>query len=92
MTEETEVVWTPADRLLQITDLARPRAYARATPWLDRSLILTVVSYAVYRIPRIREALVAAANRNVKIRLIVETPNRIEGQDEYDCLVALGQR
>ncbi len=51
---------------------------------------LTVVSYAVYRIPCIREALVAAANRGVVIRLIVETPNRIEGQGEYDCLLALG--
>ncbi len=51
---------------------------------------LTVVSYAVYRIPRIREALVAATNRNVGIRLILETPNRIEGQGEYDCLLALG--
>ena len=51
---------------------------------------LTVVSYAVYRIPRIREALIAAANRGVSIQLIVETPNRIEGQGEYDCLLALG--
>ena len=25
------------------------------------------------------------------IRLIVETPNRIEGQGEYDCLLALGE-
>ena len=49
-----------------------------------------MVSYAVYRIPRIREALVAAASRGVGIRLIVETPNRIEGQGEYDCLLALG--
>jgi len=27
----------------------------------------------------------------VNIRLIVETPNRIEGQSEYDCLLALGE-
>jgi phosphatidylserine/phosphatidylglycerophosphate/cardiolipin synthase-like enzyme len=53
---------------------------------------LTVVSYAVYRIPRIKEALVAAANRGVQIRIIVETPNRTEGQDEYDCVLALGDR
>ena len=51
---------------------------------------LTVASYAVYRIPRIREALVAAASRGVRIRVIVETPNRVEGQGEYDCLMALG--
>jgi len=53
---------------------------------------LTVVSYAVYRIPRIREALVSAANRGVNIRLIVETPSQIEGQSEYDCLLALGNK
>ena len=29
-------------------------------------------------------------NRGVAIRLIVETPNRIEGQGEYDCLLSLG--
>lgn len=51
---------------------------------------LTVVSYAVYRIPRVCEALVAAASRGVELRIIVETPNRIEGQGEYDCLRALG--
>ncbi len=51
---------------------------------------LTVVSYAVYRIPRIRDALVAAASRGVSIRLIVETPNRVEGLSEYDCVLALG--
>jgi phosphatidylserine/phosphatidylglycerophosphate/cardiolipin synthase-like enzyme len=52
---------------------------------------LTIVSYAVYRIPRIREALIAAAGRGIDITVIVETPNRIEGQNEYDCLLALGQ-
>lgn len=49
-----------------------------------------MVCYAVYRIPRIRKALVSAAGRGVGIRLILETPNRIEGQGEYDCPMALG--
>lgn len=85
--ENVEIVWTgpePAETrfrqteqaILEVVNLAKKR--------------LTVVSYAVYRIPRIRDALVAAANRGVSIRLIVETPNRIEGQGEYDCLTALG--
>jgi len=51
---------------------------------------LTIVSYAVYRIPRIQNALIAAANRGVSIRVIVETPNLAEGQNEYNCLLALG--
>ena len=53
---------------------------------------ITLVSYAVYRIPRIRDALVRAAYRGVDITLVLETPNRLEGQNEYDCLLALGDK
>jgi len=85
--ETAEIVWTgpesPDTRfrrteqaILEVVNLATKR--------------LTVVSYAVYRIPHIGAALVAAAQRGVKIRVIVETPNRIEGQGEYDCIQALG--
>ena len=82
-----EIVWTgpeTADTRFRQTEQAVLEVINTATKRL------TVVSYAVYRIPRIREALVAAANRLVSIRLIVETPNRIEGQGEYDCLRSLG--
>lgn len=85
--ETVEIVWTGPEptetrfrqteqAILEVVNSARQR--------------LTVVSYAVYRIPRIRDALIAAATRGVSIRLIVETPNRIEGQGEYNCLLALG--
>jgi len=85
--QNVEMVWTGPEMsdapsrsteqaILEVLDSARDR--------------LTLVSYAVYRIPRISEALVAAASRGVRLRLIVETPNRIEGQGEYDCLRALG--
>ena len=85
--EAVEVVWTgpePADTRFRHTEQAVLEVIDTA------ARRLTVVSYAVYRIPRIRDALVAAADRGVGIRLIVETPNRIEGQGEYDCLAALG--
>lgn len=85
--ESVEIVWTgpeTADTRFRHTEQAILEVLNSATSRL------TVVSYAVYRIPRIREALIAAANRGVGIRLIVETPNRIEGQSEYDCLLALG--
>jgi phosphatidylserine/phosphatidylglycerophosphate/cardiolipin synthase-like enzyme len=85
--ETVEIVWTgpePSDTRFRQTEQAILEVVNSATRRL------TVVSYAVYRIPRIREALVAAANRGVRIHLIVETPNRIEGQGEYDCLLALG--
>jgi phosphatidylserine/phosphatidylglycerophosphate/cardiolipin synthase-like enzyme len=85
--EVVEIVWTgpePAETRFRHTEQAILEIVNSATKRL------TVVSYAVYRIPRIREALVAAASRGVNIRLIVETPNRVEGQGEYDCLLALG--
>ena len=33
-----------------------------------------------------------AAHRGVRINVIVETPNKIEGQDEYDTIQALGDQ
>lgn len=85
--ETVEVVWTgpePAGTRVRQTEQAILEVVNSATKRL------TVVSYVVYRVPRIREVLVAAADRGVNIRLIVETPSRIEGQGEYDCLLALG--
>lgn len=85
--ETVEVVWTgpeTSDTRFRHTEQAILEVLNSATRRL------TVVSYAVYRIPRVREALVAAASRGVSIRLVVETPNRVEGQSEYDCLMALG--
>ena len=85
--ETVEIVWTgpePAETRFRQTEQAILEVVNSATRRL------TVVSYAVYRIPRIRDALIAAASRSVNIRLIVETPNRVEGQGEYDCILALG--
>jgi phosphatidylserine/phosphatidylglycerophosphate/cardiolipin synthase-like enzyme len=87
--ETVEIVWTgpePVETRFRQTEQAILEVVNSATKRL------TVVSYAVYKIPRISDALVAAANRGVSIRLIVETPNRIEGQGEYDCLRALGDK
>lgn len=85
--QSVELVWTGPDAdvvpfrrteqaILQVLDSAQKR--------------ITLVSYAVYRIPYIREALVNAARRGVVITVIVETPDRIEGQSEYNTLSALG--
>lgn len=51
---------------------------------------IIIVSYAVYNIPRICEALIEAADRGVRISIIIETPDRIEGQNAYNTLKALG--
>jgi phosphatidylserine/phosphatidylglycerophosphate/cardiolipin synthase-like enzyme len=51
---------------------------------------ILIVSYAVYNIPRICEALIEAANRGALITIIIETPDRIEGRNAYNTLKALG--
>lgn len=84
--ETVEIVWTgpePADTRFRQTEQAILEVVNSATRRL------TVVSYAVYRIPH-PGGTGAAASRGVGIWLIVETPNRIEGQGEYDCVLALG--
>ena len=48
--------------ILQVLDSAQQR--------------ITLVSYAVYKIPQIGQALVRAARRGVQINVVVETPNR----------------
>jgi phosphatidylserine/phosphatidylglycerophosphate/cardiolipin synthase-like enzyme len=87
--ESVEIVWTGPDK---VENRFRHTEQAILEVLNSATKKITVVSYAVYRIPRIRDALIAAANRGVDIRLIVETPNRIEGQGEYDCVLALGTK
>ncbi len=85
--QEVEVVWTGPHSeaiafrrteqvILQVLDSATSR--------------ITLVSYAVYAIPRVRAALVRAAQRGVRIQVILETPDRLSGQNEYNTLSALG--
>src|SRR5262249_13952257 len=51
---------------------------------------LLVVSYAVFEIPRIGEALIRAVDRGVSIRLIVESPDLIVVRSAFDTLAAVG--
>jgi len=85
--QTVELVWTgpgseahafrrTEQAILQVLDSARHR--------------ITLVSYAVYRIPNVCEALVRAAGRGVQINVIVETPDKLEGENEYNTLRALG--
>jgi phosphatidylserine/phosphatidylglycerophosphate/cardiolipin synthase-like enzyme len=85
--QSVELVWTGPDVdvvplrrteqvVLQVIDTASQR--------------LLVVSYAVFNIPRICEALVRAADRGVAIHVVVESPDRIEGQNAYSNLAVLG--
>ena len=48
------------------------------------------MSYAVYAIPNIQEAVIRAAKRSVKITVVVETPDKLDVQNEYSTIQALG--
>ena len=85
--QSVELVWTgPKEKscpfrrteqaILEVLDSARER--------------ITLVSFAVYRIPNVAKALVKAAKRGVQLTVIVETPDKIEGEGEYSTIQALG--
>jgi phosphatidylserine/phosphatidylglycerophosphate/cardiolipin synthase-like enzyme len=86
--QSVELVWTGPDTehtpfrrteqaILQVLDAAKNG--------------ITLVSFAVYRIPNVGKALVRAAKRGVRLTVIVETPDKIEGEGEYSTIQALGQ-
>ena len=86
--QSVELVWTGPDAeatpfrrteqaILQVLDAANSK--------------ITLVSFAVYRIPNVGKALVRAAKRGVRLTVIVETPDKIEGEGEYSTIKALGQ-
>lgn len=86
--QSVELVWTgpaPEDSpfrrteqaILQVLEAAKSR--------------ITLVSFAVYKIPNVAKALVRAAKRGVRLAVIVETPDKIEGEGEYSTIKALGQ-
>lgn len=85
--QSVELVWTgPATKVVPVrrTDQALLQVIRHAQQRL------LVISYAVYNIPAIGEALVGAADRGVEIRLLLETPDRLDGENTYDTLKALG--
>jgi phosphatidylserine/phosphatidylglycerophosphate/cardiolipin synthase-like enzyme len=86
--QSVELVWTGPDvqgepfrrteqAILQLLDAARER--------------ITLVSFAVYSIPNIARALVSAATRGVQLTVIIETPDKLKGENEYSTLRALGK-
>ena len=51
---------------------------------------ITLICYSVYNIPNVQDSLVRAAQRGVRIIVVVETPNKLSGKNTYDTLRALG--
>src|SRR5262245_32332047 len=85
--QSVEIVWTgPEAGLIPLrrTEQALLQLISSAAKRI------VIVSYAVYNIPRICEALIKAADRGVRITIIIETPDRIEGENTYNTFRALG--
>jgi len=85
--QSVELVWTGPDTdanpfrrteqaILQLLDSAQHQ--------------ITLVSFAVYSIPNVANALVKAAKRGVRLTVIVETPDKLGGENEYSTIRALG--
>lgn len=85
--QSVELVWTGPDT----GDIPFRRTEQAILQVLDSAQVrITLVSFAVYRIPNIANALVKAAQRGVRLTVIVETPDKLGGENEYSTLRALG--
>jgi len=83
---DIQLMWTgPKDKTpLRRTDQALLELIHSAQQTLH------VVSFAVYEIEAIWQAIVAAANRGVTISIYLETPDSSDGKISYDTLRTLG--
>jgi phosphatidylserine/phosphatidylglycerophosphate/cardiolipin synthase-like enzyme len=85
--ETVEIVWTGPEQ--RVIPLRRTEQAILQVLNSARSRIL-LVSYAVYSIPNIQDAVVGAAERGVKITVVVETTHKLDVQSEYSTIQALG--
>lgn len=86
--EQLELVWSGPD-----TQVIPLRRTAQALRQLidEASEQLHIVSFAVYRISAIAEALIRAATRGVAICIYLETPEASQDKITYDTIKALGE-
>src|SRR5271166_1574004 len=85
--QAVEIVWT-GPRSEEVSFRHTEQAILQVLNSAQNRILL--VSYAVYSIPNIQEAVVRAAKRGVRITVVVETPDKMDVQNEYSTLQALG--
>lgn len=85
-TEGAELVWTGPAGAYPMRRTAQ--ALRQVIDEAEHDLL--VVSYAVYQVQEIAEALVGAINRGVAVRLVIESPRADGGRVTYDGLAAFG--
>lgn len=84
-----ELVWTgpnPASLPLRRTDQALLQLIRAAQQ------DLLIISFAIYNIPEIVKALIAAIDRGVKVRIVAETPEASNGKIAYGMAIAFGSQ
>ena len=84
-----ELVWTgpnPASLPLRRTDQALLQLIRAAQQ------DLLIVSFAIYNIPEIVKALMAAIDRGVKVRIVAETPEASNGKIAYGMTATFGSQ
>jgi phosphatidylserine/phosphatidylglycerophosphate/cardiolipin synthase-like enzyme len=85
--QSIDLVWTgPDSRMIPLrrTDQALLQVVNSATTRL------LVVSFAVYKVSAIAQALIRAAQRQVSISICIESPDASEGKITYDAVRAFG--
>ena len=85
--QTVDLVWTgPDSRIIPLrrTDQALLQVINSATTRL------LVVSFAVYKVSAIAQALIRAAQRGVSISICIESPDASEGKIAYDAVRAFG--
>lgn len=87
--QSVDLVWTGPE-VMGIPARRTDQALLEVIDAAQRSLLL--VSFAVYRIPDISEAIVRACERNVNVRISVEAPEPSGQRMAYDTIKALGER
>jgi len=85
--QAVEIVWT-GPRSEEVSFRHTEQAILQVLNSAQSRILL--VSYAVYAIPNIQEAVVRAAKRGVRITVVLETPEKLDVQNEYSTLQALG--
>jgi phosphatidylserine/phosphatidylglycerophosphate/cardiolipin synthase-like enzyme len=87
-TQQLEIVWTGPDS--QVIPLRRnDQALLQLIHEAQQSL--HIVSFAVYKVANIAQAIIEAANRGVSISIYLETPDESEGKMSFDTVKALGE-
>lgn len=84
-----ELVWTGPDS--EVIPLRQTDQVLLQLIWEAKQEV-TIVSFAVYKIPEIAKALMSAMNRGVSLRIIAETPKSSLGKIPFGVSAALGAK